>query len=52
MSSYAQRIARLEEQVKILRTAIGLLTVSGAPTVVWMDASFENILHEEGADRG
>lgn len=38
-----ERLARVEKQVDILRRAIGLLTVSGAPTVEWMDATFAKL---------
>lgn len=35
-----RRIKKLEEQVDILRRAIGLLIVSGEPTIKWLDAKF------------
>lgn len=49
-----ERLARVEKQVDILRRAIGLLTVSGAPTVEWMDATFAKLdePHDVGSDRG
>jgi hypothetical protein len=39
----ADRIKRLEETVKVLETAIHLLTSAHAPTSKWLDANMERI---------